>query len=164
VLRELWHPPGDGHPFRHLADDAAGWATEIPQTWEAAGRPYEAELAQLAGRLAGELATTQGHTVVLHQDLHGGNILRAERQPLLAIDPKPLVGEREFDLASLIRDRRETITEATVRRRLDLLSDELGLDRERMRDWAIVHALAWGVDTNGADEAMVNCARWLAGA
>ena len=80
----------------------------------------------------------------------------------LAIDPKPLVGEREFDLASLIRDRRWAISEELVRSRLELCSAELGLDRERMRGWAIVHALAWGIDDDGADEAMVAVARWLA--
>ena len=100
--------------------------------------------------------------MVLHQDLHGGNVLRAERSPWLAIDPKPLVGEREFDLASLIRDTRERIDERLVRRRLDLLSELLGLDRERMRCWALVHALAWGVEGDQADAAMIDCARWLA--
>ena len=49
---------------------------------------------------------TQGELVVAHQDFHSGNILRATREPWLAIDPKPLVGEREFDTASLLRDRR----------------------------------------------------------
>jgi streptomycin 6-kinase len=94
--------------------------------------------------------------------MHGGNVLRAARAPWLAIDPKPVVGEREFDLASLIRDRRWAIDERTVRRRVDLLSSELGLDRERMRRWALLHALAWGVDKTGACPEMVACARWLA--
>jgi len=49
-----------------------------------------------------------------------------------------------------------------VRRRLDLLSELLGLDRERMRCWALVHALAWGVEGDQADAAMIDCARWLA--
>ena len=124
--------------------------------------PFERELADLGGTLAAELAQSQGEQVVLHQDLHGGNVLRAERSPWLAIDPKPLVGEREFDLASLIRDTRERIDERLVRRRLDLLSELLGLDRERMRCWAIVHALAWGVEGDQADPAMIDCARWLA--
>jgi len=44
--------------------------------------------------------------VVLHQDFHSGNVLRATRERWLAIDPKPLVGEREFAAASLLRDRR----------------------------------------------------------
>jgi streptomycin 6-kinase len=62
----------------------------------------------------------------------------------VAIDPKPLVGERAFDVASLIRDRREGLTREIVRRRMNILVEELDLDRERVRGWAIVHALAWG--------------------
>jgi streptomycin 6-kinase len=168
VLRELWQRPRAGHRFRPLAQDAARWATEIPATCEAAGRPYEPELAALAGRLAGELATAQGEQVVLHQDLHGGNILRAERRPWLAIDPKPLVGERAFDCAALVRDRRSELMAdphplGRIRQRLDQLSEELELDRERIRGWAVVHAVAWGGEGGpGWDPAMVACANWLA--
>jgi|1186.fasta_scaffold09763_3 streptomycin 6-kinase len=162
VFRELWRPAPPRHPFRRLADDAARWSREIPESWEAAGRPYEEDLARLGSRLALELGSSQSGQVVLHQDLHGGNILTAERDPWLAIDAKPLVGEREFDLASLIRDRRESVMRDIVVHRLDLLSGRLSLDRERARGWAIVHALAWGVDQGGAYEEMVACARWLA--
>jgi hypothetical protein len=43
------------------------------------------------------------------------------------------------------------------------LAADLGLDRQRMREWAIVHALAWGVSgTDKLEEEMVACARWLA--
>lgn len=109
---------------------------------------------------------TQRELVVVHQDFHGGNVLRAEREPWLAIDPKPLVGEREFDTASLLRDRRRELASdpnpgRTVRRRLDQLATELDLDRERMRGWGIAHALAWGLVEVVLDE-MVACARWLA--
>ena len=98
---------------------------------------------------------TQRERVLMHQDFHGGNVLLSERG-WLAIDPKPLVGEREFDVASLIRDRRPT-TKAAMERRLDYLVERLDLDRERTRGWAIAHALAW----NG-DSEMVECARMLA--
>jgi streptomycin 6-kinase len=162
LLQQLWRPPAGGHPFRALADDAAGWAITIEALWTQLGQPFERRLVDEARAAAAELAPSQGEQVVLHQDLHGGNVLRAARAPWLAIDPKPVVGEREFDLASLIRDRRWAIDERTVRRRLDLLSSELGLDRERMRRWALLHALAWGVDETGPWPEMVACARWLA--
>jgi streptomycin 6-kinase len=162
VLRRLWRPPAAGHRFRILAATAMQWADDVAQGWEAAGRSFERSLVEEARAVADELGPTQGEQVVLHQDLHGANILRAGREPWLAIDPKPLVGEREFDLASLIRDRRWQIEQRTVRRRLDLLSGELGLDRDRMRRWALLHALAWSVDTGQPDPAMLGCARWLA--
>ena len=101
-----------------------------------------------------EAGPTQRESVLMHQDFHGGNVLLSDRG-WLAIDAKPLVGEREFDVASLIRDRRPT-TKAAMERRLDYLVDRLDLDRERTRGWAIAHALAW----NG-DSEMVECARLL---
>lgn len=41
--------------------------------------------------------------VLLHQDLHADNVLRAGREPWLVIDPKPLTGEREFGVAPIVR-------------------------------------------------------------
>jgi streptomycin 6-kinase len=102
---------------------------------------------------------------VLHQDFHGGNVLRAEREPWLVIDPKPLVGEREFDAGSLTRDRRWLLGQpgdaARLRRRLDVLSAELDLDRERVRRWGIAHALAWGVSDDKVEADMIESARIL---
>jgi streptomycin 6-kinase len=156
VLRRLWRPPPDGHRFRLLANLAAAWAEELAEA------SYERALVEEAVSFLREAGPAQGEAVVVHQDFHGGNVLRATREPWLAIDPKPLVGEREFDSASLLRDRRPELRadphpEARVRRRLDLLAAELDLDRERMRGWGIVHALAWD-----PDEDMLACARWLA--
>jgi streptomycin 6-kinase len=162
VLRRLWKPPREDHPFRLLSDAAAEWAEELPRAWEELGRPYEETLLDEAVAFLREAVPSQGEPVVLHQDLHGGNVLQARREPWLAIDPKPLVGEREFDTASFLRDRRWELRNdadagARVRRRLDLLASELDLDRERMRGWGIAHALAWD-----PDEDMLASARWLA--
>jgi streptomycin 6-kinase len=41
--------------------------------------------------------------VLLHQDLHADNVLAAQREPWLTIDPKPLSGEREFGVTALVR-------------------------------------------------------------
>ena len=169
ALLRLWREAPAGHAFRLLADEAARWAEELPERWERLGRPFERSLLDGAVAFLREAGPAQGPSVVLHQDLHGGNILRAEREPWLAIDPKPLVGEREFDAASLLRDQRWELRNdpdagRRVRRRLDQLATELGLERERMRGWGIAHALAWGMSGDGAEDDMVACARWLAAA
>ena len=135
VLAELWSPPRRDHPFRSLEGEAERWAQELDRR--------TGSLAATAAELLRELGPTQGEQVVVHQDLHQGNILASGRG-WLAIDPKPLAGEREFDVASLIRDRRLAFDPRLVRRRLDFYASELGLDDDRARGWAIAHAVAWG--------------------
>jgi streptomycin 6-kinase len=147
VLEQLWIPAAE--PFRRLEDLAARWIEELPR------RQFDRSLVDRAVSFMREAGRTQRESVLLHQDLHGGNVLESARG-WLAVDAKPLVGERELDVASLIRDRRPT-TKAVMERRLDYLVDRLGLDRERTRGWAIAHALAW----NGSPE-MIECARALA--
>jgi streptomycin 6-kinase len=147
VLEQLWVPAGE--PFRRLEDVAAHWAQELPAS------SMDRGLVDEAVAFLREAGPTQRESVLMHQDFHGGNVLLSDRG-WLAIDAKPLVGEREFDVASLIRDRRPT-TKAAMERRLDYLVERLDLDRERTRGWAIAHALAW----NG-DSEMVECARLLA--
>ncbi len=164
VLRRLWRPPPAGHRFRLLGDEAAWWSEELPERWERLGRPYERRLLDEAVDFLRQARPDQGEAVLLHQDLHGGNVLAAVREPWLAVDPKPLVGERAFDTASLLRDRRwelrnDPAAPARVRRRVDALAADLELDRERLRGWGIAHALAWD-----PDEDMIACARWLAAA
>jgi streptomycin 6-kinase len=165
VLRRLFRQAGPDVPYRRLEDEAARWAEELPRDWQRLGRPYERRLLDEAVVACLELGADQGEHVVLHQDFHGGNVLRAERAPWLAIDPKPLLGEREFDAASLLRDRRDELGRTDdlgrIRRRLDILRDELGLDRERMRRWGIAHALAWGVSGGELEEDMIRCAELL---
>ena len=167
VLAELWlAQPAVG--FRPLADAAAEWAALLPPLWRSLGRPFPRRLLDLALAAARELPASPQHSVLLHQDLHGGNILR-DGDGWRAIDPKPLVGDAAFDLASLLRDRRPELAvdpdpAGRVRRRFRRLTALTGVDRERARGWGVLHALAWGVDTDGADPVMVACAEWIAAA
>jgi streptomycin 6-kinase len=157
LLPRLWKPAGA--PFRPLAEEAAWWLETLPPAWEAAGRPYERWLLEAGLEALRELAPTQGEQVLVHQDLHGENVLAAQREPWLAIDPKPLAGEREFALASIVRSFELGETRDDVVHRLDRLSAELGLDRERARGWALGQALAWA-DTDYMSH-HVKTARWL---
>jgi len=165
VMARFWRPAPADHPFRLLADQAERWAEEVRTQWAGLGSPFDRRLVDEATAACRDLGPSQAATVIVHQDLHGGNILRAQREPWLAIDPKPLVGEPAFDAASLLRDRRWPIREPNARsviaRRLDILVERLGLDRERTRRWGIAHALAWGMSGTKVEADMIEAARLL---
>jgi len=57
--------------------------------------------------------------------------------------PKPLSGERGFGVVAIVRGGELGHDARAVRRRLDRLTTELGLDRERARGWALAQTLAW---------------------
>jgi streptomycin 6-kinase len=76
------------------------------------------------------------------------------------IDPKPLVGEREFGLAPIIRSSELGHSRGAVLHRLDLLTGELGLDRQRARGWAIGQTIAWSFGGEFHSQ-HVETARWL---
>jgi streptomycin 6-kinase len=137
LLQRLQVPVSGGHVFELLADAADRWAESVPRWYEDGGRPFERTLLDAAVDVYRTVDRSAVHLV--NQDLHGGNVLRAEREPWLVIDPKPLVGERELEASGPLRNTDE------VSRWLDVLAD-LGLDRERARGWGVAHNLAWAWD------------------
>ena len=157
LLPRLW--VAAGRPFHSLADEAAWWVGYLADEWEMAGRPFERRLVDAALEALTALAPTQGEQVLLHQDLHGDNVLAAAREPWLAIDPKPLTGEREFGVAPFVRSFELGHSRRAVLGRLDRLTSELGLDRDRARGWTIGQTVAWAV--GGGPPEHVEAARWL---
>jgi streptomycin 6-kinase len=149
-----------GEPFRTLAEEAAWWIDDLPEHWEQSGRVIERRLVDTAVDALRSLSESQGEQVLLNQDLHGDNVLAAEREPWLVIDPKPLVGEREFAVAPIVRSFELGPSKADVLYRLDRLTSELGLDRERARGWTIGQTMAWAFDSDYS-ETHLETVRWL---
>ena len=102
LLPRLWVEPLPDHPFRLIADEADRWAVEVQGAYERAGRPFEHALVAAALEV---LRTCDGEAgTLVDQDLHPGNVLAAEREPFLVIDPKPAIGERELSWVGLHRN------------------------------------------------------------
>jgi len=158
LLPRLWKPAGA--PFGTLAAEAAWWADSLEETWERFAKPFERRLLDAALEALHELPRTQGQHVLLHQDLHGDNVLAAQREPWLAIDPKPLAGEREFGIAPIVRSRELGHSKRDVLQRFDRLTTELGLDRDRARGWTIGQTMAWAF-SGAVHQTHVETARWL---
>ena len=144
LLPRLWVQAGE--PFHTLEDEVARWIGYLPEQWERSGQAVERRLVDVAVDALSSLSATQGEQVLLHQDLHGDNVLAAEREPWLVIDPKPLIGEREFAVAPIVRSFELGHSRRDALYRLDRVTSDLGLDRERARGWTIGQTMAWGFD------------------
>jgi streptomycin 6-kinase len=173
VIPRLAVPVATDHPFTTLADEAAGWAGSIEHEWRTKGEPFEPSLLDHVAHLLATLPGAQGPQVLIHQDMHADNVLRAERQPWLVVDPKPLVGEVEFMVGGILRSFDVTATpgepmrafdglhdRASVLHRFEGLTSRLDVDRDRARDWAVAHCIAWCFDSSWLD-VHVQSARWL---
>jgi streptomycin 6-kinase len=94
LLRQLWRAPPPGHPFRALSAMVRYWADIAlgrPQAWPDAG------FIRAGTQRLVELGQPRSDDALLATDLHAGNVLAAARQPWLAIDPKPFVGDPAYD-------------------------------------------------------------------
>ncbi|MDP9241895.1 MAG: aminoglycoside phosphotransferase family protein [Actinomycetota bacterium] len=164
TLRRMWSAPATPHPdIRTLAEQARIWAGSIEREWTEWGKPFELDLmVDVRGTflsLADRLERTGEALVLVHGDLHHGNVLAAAREPWLAIDPKPMLGEPEYDVRAPLCDRREALfvdpdPRSRLRRRLDTLLGELEVDRDRALAWAFaveVDWCMWGLADQGPD-------------
>jgi len=169
VMRQLWQPV----PFEHSFPTVEKWAAGLKRLrlrFDGGTGPLPAHLVEEAERLFEELIGSMDEPMLLHGDLHHDNILAAERQPWLALDPKGLVGEPAYEVGALLRnqlpqDLKTPQASRILRRRIDQFAEELGFDRQRLCAWGLAQAVLsawWSIEDHGYgwEEAMA-CAELL---
>ena len=134
LLRRLWIRPPEGHPFRPLHQMCDQWAAGFDERLATNPGVLDPGLAREGRRLWVSLPRSSARNVLLCTDLHAGNILAAGREPWLAIDPKPYLGDPAYDVLQhmLNCDDRLAVDPAGLAARM---ADLLDLDRERVRLW-----------------------------
>ena len=137
----LWRPAGE--PFRWIGDQVPRWLAE------AEGSPQTpSDLIRLANRTYASLEP--GHSTLIHGDFHHHNILAAGGRHL-AIDPKPMLGEPEFDIPPFLwNPLGHRMSLEVTERRLAAFADS-GLDQGRMRAWTAVRGAYLGADEADGD-------------
>lgn len=138
LLHRLWREPTKPHPFRPLSALTAYWSEETlaqAQHWPDAG------LVREGLRLFEELPRNAPTQVLLATDLHAGNVLRAEREPWLVIDPKPFVGDPTYDATQHLFNCHARLRSDPCRT-IRSFADLLGVSHERLRLWAFARAAA----------------------
>ena len=167
LLRRLWRMPSAPHPFRRLAEMVASWGAETivdEKRWPDPG------LVREGLRLFDELSRAgAADEVLLSTDLHAGNVLAAQREPWLVIDPKPFVGDPAYDATQHLWNCESRMREAPFAT-IDGFADLLEVDAERVRLWTFARAAAeprdeWDEETMdpGPSARAVGSDRWRAG-
>jgi streptomycin 6-kinase len=138
--QRLWREAG--RPFRWIGDHVPRWLEQADR----ANNPARA-LVGLARELYSSLDV--GRSTLVHGDFHHHNILVTGRGHV-AIDPKPMLGEREFDVPPFLWnpiDQRMTLELAQARVEAFTAA---GLDAAKMRAWAVIRGAYLGVDQGEA--------------
>jgi streptomycin 6-kinase len=126
---------------RWLGDLAARMLDDVPAVLPLVADADERRLLRDCAAVLREVAGEPGDRL-LHWDLHYGNVLSGGREEWLAIDPKPLAGDPGFELLPALFNRFDA---SHVRWRFDLMTEVLGLDRERARAWTLGRVLQNGL-------------------
>jgi len=103
------------------------------------------QLLHKAKKIADNLLLTQGKLYLLHGDLHHENILQ-QRSSWIAIDPKGVVGELEYEMGAFIRNPVPDLLEThnaqnIIMHRIEYLSKSFGFEQQRLIDWCFVQGV-----------------------
>jgi streptomycin 6-kinase len=143
----------------HSAEFDAANFDSLSSVYDAYGRyllsgdaTLSRELVEDAQMIFKELMDTQKEQVLLHGDLHHDNILYDEERGWLAIDPKGYIGEREWEVSQFLKNPKDPkyfADEDIIKRRIGIISGNLGLDGKRVLKWAYSTYVAntiWGIE------------------
>jgi streptomycin 6-kinase len=136
LLRQLWAQPPADCRFRPLAEMCAARAEEFEREYAAAsaGDRVDPGLARAGIALFRALPETADARMLLCTDLHGENILAAQRSPWLVIDPKPYVGDPAYDLLQHMLNCEDRLA-ADPAALADRMAALAGIDAGRARQW-----------------------------
>ena len=145
LLTRLWRGPKESSSFRSLQSMCDYWV-ECFERKVADGRgQVEPELARQGVDLFRSLPVTAPTERLLCTDLHAGNVLMAEREPWLVIDPKPFVGDPTYDALQHLFNCHDRLV-ADPPRLVNRFAGLLGLDPDRLLLWLFARCVVESPD------------------
>jgi len=158
LLRRLWSVPAPTGTFRSLQDMCDEWADEAEQEHlDTKPAHQDSGLVRDGIALLRSLPSTTERRVLLCTDLHAGNVLAAQRDPWLAIDPKPYLGDPTFDILQHLLNCDERL-QADPHQLARRMAELLELDQERLKLWLFARC----AQESANSPHLINVARQLA--
>ena len=155
--------------LRTLASYVDRWTTELAALPRNSPIPHRL-VEQAVGLARDLLADPTTNDRVIHGDLHYQNVLAAEREPWLVIDPKPMNGDPHYEIAPMLWNRWDELAgdvRQGVLRRLHTLVDAADLDEGRAQAWVVVrmvHNAMWSLDDPSWVTTCITIAKAVTGA
>ncbi len=170
VMRQLWRPAPAGHSFPTVEQLGQG-LTQLRARYDGGYGPFPPRLVDEAVDLFATFNASAHETMLLHGDLQHHNILRSG-DAWRAIDPKGVVGDPGYEVGASFYNPMPDILEAPnleqmLARRVAQLSEELGMERARIRGWGLAKSVltAWDMVRSGLlsldPRGILNCAEIL---
>jgi streptomycin 6-kinase len=168
VMLKIQRPaPQDNGVFIKLSDWFDGFK-RLRKYFDGGTGPFNKTLVERAERSVRDFFAEDYAPTLMHGDFHHFNILSSERG-WVVIDPKGVIGPAGYEVGPfLLNPWEEPLNgsrfRAQAKKRLYILSERLGMEREHIREWGIAHAVLsawWGIEDNTGWEYSMACAEML---
>jgi len=144
VIRKL-----AGHQAPSVCPTVADWGRAFERYLQSDDEQIDRELVCEARDMYQDLVSSQRTSMLLHGDLQHYNVLFDHQRGWVAIDPKGVVGELEYEVGALLRNPVEMpeifASADTIKRRLEILTTSLQLDYSRVLKWSYAQAVLSGI-------------------
>ena len=161
VMKRIWRDLDtfvlDRHEnkFIKLTDWFFGGFERMRKRFNGGTGPLNEKLVERVESSVKDFFAENHHPVLMHGDFHHFNILSSERGWLI-IDPKGVVGPAGYEVGPLMINPWNSFSDGSrlkvqIMRRIDILHEHLGFERERIREWSLAHAILsawWSIEDN----------------
>ncbi|WP_096156025.1 MULTISPECIES: aminoglycoside phosphotransferase family protein [Bacillus] len=152
VMRQLWKEAHLHTPLKTTQQNEFSLKRIIQQNPNGIG-PFSIDLLLNVLSIFSRLNSSIQKYYVLHGDLHHYNILSCHARGWVAIDPKGLVGEREYDVIQFLLNRLPNDNKThVIQKRIEIFVEQLDLNKERLLLWGYVHSIlsvCWSIEEGG---------------
>jgi streptomycin 6-kinase len=138
--------------FIQLTDWFFGGFGRLRKMFNGGTGPLDAKLVDRAERSVKDFFAENHRPVLMHGDFHHYNVLSSERG-WLVIDPKGVIGPAGYEVGPFMLNPwgslSDGISHQLIEKRIDILHEHLGFERERILEWSLAHAVLsawWGIE------------------
>lgn len=166
VMRSLWRPVPQPNHLISLQGWFDNGFRQLHQKFGGGTGPLPPKIIETAEGLVADFFAENEPPVVLHGDFHHYNLLKSG-EAWKVIDPKGVIGPRGYEVGPLLFNPSGDLLYGSdarkiIERRFAILSEQLGMERSRIRGWGIAHAAlsaCWDLDEQGVGgEHAIHCA------